>query len=457
MFVAMLVAKSTRTVRWLLPMVVLCSVIGSAHAQTNPRYAAIVLNAHSGEVLHAEYADAARYPASLTKMMTLYLLFEAMDNKLLKLETGMPVSAHAASMPQTNISLKKGDRLRVSDAIPALVVRSANDAAVVVAEALGGSESQFAEMMTRKARALKMNSTTFRNASGLPNSGQQTTARDLSILATRLMKDHAKYYHYFSTPSFTYGGRTYHSHNRLIKNYPGTDGLKTGYINASGFNVATSTKKGQHRLVAVVMGGRTAQSRDTAMAALLDKSFIRAEQIANVSPKAAQQARQAAPPASKIVISSETVRQVIRQPIAQQPATQAARVNAPSSQIKPAPIVQAPIAAIQQAPIAPIQQAPIQRAPITNVIRSGSAPTFSSDQGWAVQVGSFRALEQAKQRGAEAARRLDNNQAKMAVNEATVGGQTLYRSQLVGFRQEEAKQACAQLVRQGMDCLVVKM
>ncbi|WP_319782508.1 D-alanyl-D-alanine carboxypeptidase [Oceanisphaera sp. IT1-181] len=438
MLVAMLVAKSRETVRWLLTMVLLCSAISSAHAQTNPRYAAIVLDAQSGEVLHAEYADAARYPASLTKMMTLYLLFEAMDNKLLKLDTGMPVSAHAASMPQTNISLKKGDRLRVRDAIPALVVRSANDAAVVVAEALGGSESQFAEMMTRKAKALKMNSTTFRNASGLPNSGQQTTARDLSILSMRLMKDHAKYYHYFSTPSFTYGGRTYHSHNRLIKNYPGTDGLKTGYINASGFNVATSTKKGNHRLVAVVMGGRTGQSRDAAMAALLDKSFIRAQQIAKVSPKAAQQARQAAQPASKIVISSETVRQVTRQEAQQ---TQAAKINPPTSQIKP------------------IQQVPIQTAQTgASVIQSSSAPTFSAERSWAVQVGSFRALEQAKDRAAEAARRLGNTQqSNMAVNPASVGGQTLYRAQLVGLLQNEAKQACQQLVREGIDCLVVRM
>ncbi|ART84006.1 D-alanyl-D-alanine carboxypeptidase [Oceanisphaera profunda] len=434
----MLIAKSRDTVKWLLTMVLLCSAISSAHAQTNPRYAAIVLDADSGEVLHSEYADAARYPASLTKMMTLYLLFEAMDNKLLKLDTGMPVSAHAASMPQTNISLKKGDRLRVRDAIPALVVRSANDAAVVVAEALGGTESQFAQMMTRKAKALKMNSTTFRNASGLPNSGQQTTARDLSILSMRLMKDHAKYYHYFSTPSFTYGGRTYHSHNRLIKNYPGTDGMKTGYINASGFNVATSTKKGKHRLVAVVMGGRTSQSRDAAMAALLDKSFIRAEQIAKVSPKAAQQARQAAPPASKIVISSETVRQVTRQEAQQ---TQAAKINPPTSQIKP------------------IQQAPIQTAKTgASVIQSNSAPTFSVEQAWAVQVGSFRALEQAKDRAADAARRLGNTQqSNMAVNPASVGGQTLYRAQLVGLLQNEAKQACEQLVRQGIDCLVIRM
>lgn len=459
MLVAMLVAKRTGIVRWLLTMVVLCSAIGSANAQSNPRYAAIVLDANNGQVLHAEYADAARYPASLTKMMTLYLLFEAMDNKLLKLETGMPVSAHAASMPQTNISLKKGDRLRVKDAIPALIVRSANDVAVVVAEALGGTESQFAEIMTRKAKALNMKSTTFRNASGLPNNGQKTTARDLSILSMRLMKDHAKYYHYFSTPSFTYGGRTYHSHNRLIKNYPGTDGMKTGYINASGFNVATSTKKGPHRLVAVVMGGRTSQSRDTAMAALLDKGFISMEQRGKVSPKATPPSVPQAAPASNIVVSSETVRQVTRQPANQVAATKEAQVNSARANIKP--IQQPAIAAIAQADIKAIPPAPVQGQTSSkgSVSRVDKSPTFSAEQAWAIQVGSYTTVEQARDRSAEAARRLGEHkqQAKLAVNQVSVGDKSLYRARLNGFRQHEAAQACKHLDRQGIDCFVIQM
>lgn len=453
----MLVAKGSSAVRWLMAIVMMCSAISVAQAQTNPRYAAIVVNADNGEVLHAEYADAPRYPASLTKMMTLYLLFEAMDNKLLTLDSAMPVSAHAASMPQTNISLKKGDRLRVRDAIPALIVRSANDAAVVVGEAIGGTESQFAELMTRKAKALNMKSTTFRNASGLPNSGQKTTARDLSILSMRLMKDHAKYYHYFATPSFTYGGRTYHSHNRLIKNYPGTDGMKTGYINASGFNVATSTKKGAHRLIGVVMGGRTSQTRDAAMAALLDKSFIKAEQIAKVSPKGAQQAAQEVredKPSTNIVISSQTVRQVTRQPAKQAPSTQAPKtVNKPNFQDKPAPVKQV---AGSSANVAPINST--ERQASTKVHQLSSAPTFTKEQAWGIQVGSFRAMDQARDRAAEAAKRLGNTQqAKIAVNEASVGGQTLYRAQLVGLAQDEAKQSCEHLVRQSMDCLVIRM
>ncbi len=178
----MFAVRHTGKTGWLLLAIML--LLGSlSQAQANPRYAAIVLDAESGEVLHASSADAARYPASLTKMMTLYLLFEAMDKGLMTLDTAMPVSAHAASMPQTNISLKKGERLRVRDAIPALVVRSANDAAVVVAEALGGTESEFARMMTAKAKSMQMTSTTFRNASGLPDNAQASTARDLAKLS----------------------------------------------------------------------------------------------------------------------------------------------------------------------------------------------------------------------------------------------------------------------------------
>ncbi|MDX1267461.1 MAG: D-alanyl-D-alanine carboxypeptidase family protein, partial [Oceanisphaera sp.] len=258
-----------------------------SQAQANPRYAAIVLDADSGEVLHASSADAARYPASLTKMMTLYLLFEAMDKGLMRTDTAMPVSAHAASMPQTNISLKKGERLRVRDAIPALVVRSANDVAVVVAEALGGTESEFARMMTAKARSMKMTATTFRNASGLPDNAQASTARDLAILSLRLMKDFPQHYHYFSTASFSFRGKTYYSHNRMVKNYAGVDGMKTGYIRASGFNVATSAVRGERRLIGVVMGGNTAQSRDAQMAKLLDSGFKQATQLAGKSGKAA--------------------------------------------------------------------------------------------------------------------------------------------------------------------------
>lgn len=409
----MFAVRHTGKTGWLL-LVVMLLLAPLSQAQANPRYAAIVLDADSGEVLHASNADATRYPASLTKMMTLYLLFEAMDKRLMRLDTAMPVSAHAASMPQTNISLKKGERLRVRDAIPALVVRSANDVAVVVAEALGGTESEFARMMTAKARSMKMTSTTFRNASGLPDNAQSSTARDLAILSLRLMKDFPQHYHYFSTAFFSFRGKTYYSHNRMVKNYAGVDGMKTGYIRASGFNVATSAVRGERRLIGVVMGGNTAQSRDAQMAKLLDGGFVRATQLAGKSGKVA--------PAGKLLVSTEPVRQVVRaEPVARAPAV------------------------LQRATL-PVQQ---------TLSVQQSLPV--GDLGWAVQIGSFRVPEQARDRASDAARRLDNiDVIQVAVNEVNISNRRLFRARLVGMHKEQAKNACQRLSRQGMDCLVVK-
>ncbi|OXY81219.1 D-alanyl-D-alanine carboxypeptidase [Oceanimonas doudoroffii] len=387
---------------------ILFSLIGPA--QANPRYAAIVIDAENGAVLHAANADASRYPASLTKMMTLYLLFEAMEQGRMSLNTTMPVSAHAASMPQTNISLRKGDQLRVRDAIPALIVRSANDVAVVVAEALAGSESGFARRMTAKARELKMYNTTFRNASGLPDNQQISTARDLATLSLRLMKDYPAYYHYFSTSSFTYQGRTYRSHNRMVQNSPGVDGMKTGYIRASGFNVATSALREDRRVVAVVMGGKTAQSRDQHMVSLIDRSIGRATQVARVSAAGA-------PAAERLVVSTRTVRQTVRQA----PQTQAPQTPAPA------------VVAVQ---------------PVS----------LTDNSGWAVQIGSFRVPEQARDRASDAARRLgDLAQAQAAVTEVEISNRKLFRARLIGLEENQAKSACQRLSRQGMDCLVVRL
>lgn len=439
MLVAMLVSTRQIKTKWLLAMALLCLGIGQANANTqeederedNPKYAAIIVNANSGEVLHADRADEPRYPASLTKMMTLYLLFDAMDNGLMRLDTKMPVSAHAASMPQTNISLKEGDRLRVRDAIPALIVRSANDVAVVVAEALGGTEREFANMMTAKAKALNMTATTFRNASGLPDGEQRSTARDLSILSLRLMKDHADYYHYFSTLTFTFNGKTYDSHNRMVKDYAGTDGMKTGYIRASGFNVATSVLRDGQRLVGVVMGGKSSRSRNAEMTALLDSSFIQAEQLAKFSPNTAN--KTVSPPVSHIVISTQTVRKVTR--------------KAPDTKVNTRPPAVVEVAA--QPPVAPKS--------LPTPAQSSNQPTAAT-LGWAIQVGSFQGSEQAKSRAINAQRQLDNiKPSQIKVSEVSLSDRVLYRSQLVDLQQEQAKQSCVRLERQGMDCLVIKM
>lgn len=240
------------------------------------KYAAIVVDARSGRVLSDHQADAMRYPASLTKMMTLYLLFEAIDAGRVRLDTPMPVSAHAAARPPSRIGLRAGTSIDARSAILALTVRSANDVAAVVGEFLGGSEAEFAAQMTLKARQLGMRSTVFRNASGLPDDAQRTTARDMAILALALRRHFPHHYPYFSVREFTYDGRVFRGRDSLIGRVPGVDGLKTGYIRASGFNLATSAGQGGRRIVAVVMGADTARSRDEHMEELVRTYLPRA-------------------------------------------------------------------------------------------------------------------------------------------------------------------------------------
>lgn len=236
-------------------------------------YAALVVDAETGQVLYEKNAGAQRYPASLTKMMTLYMTFDALKKGNLDIDQTMPVSSKAAAQPQTNISLKVGDRLPVRSAIESLVVRSANDSAMVLAEAIGGTEFNFALAMTQKARELGMRSTVFRNPNGLPDDKQVTTAYDMARLAIALRRDFPDYYHYFKMTSFSYNGVTYPGHNRVMERYRGADGVKTGFIRASGFNLVTSAQRDGHSLVAVVMGGTTATDRDNKMIALLDQTF----------------------------------------------------------------------------------------------------------------------------------------------------------------------------------------
>jgi D-alanyl-D-alanine carboxypeptidase len=239
----------------------------------NSKFAMLVIDGQTGTVLFQENAGKYRYPASLTKMMTLYLVFDALDRGRLGLNTMMPVSKHAASQSPTKLYLAPGSRISVKDAMMAVAIKSANDAAVVLAEALGGSEYEFALMMTRKARALGMNHTVFRNASGLPDMGQKTTAYDLARLAMALYRDHQKYYYLFSASTYRYKNQTLYTHNRVTVRYRGADGVKTGFINASGFNLVTSAQRGNKRLIGVVLGGRTAAGRDQYMIEMLDKGF----------------------------------------------------------------------------------------------------------------------------------------------------------------------------------------
>jgi len=238
--------------------------------------AAIIIDANTNKVLYTKSADASRSPASLTKIMTLYVLFAYLRAGRVDLDSKFTVSKHAAGQSPTKLGLKPGSTILVKDAIKALVTKSANDAAAVIAENLGGTEENFGRIMTQTAHNLGMKSTTFRNASGLPNGEQLTTARDMGILALRVMRDYPKYYEVFETKYFTYRGRRYRNHNRLLFGYKGTDGIKTGYTRASGFNLTASVQRGDKHLVGVVLGGRTGAQRDAAMRTLFDKHWGKA-------------------------------------------------------------------------------------------------------------------------------------------------------------------------------------
>jgi D-alanyl-D-alanine carboxypeptidase len=258
-------------VTWLLAASLLAV---PAHAQIgSARYSSIVVDAGSGEVLEEVNADQPRHHASLTKMMTLYLTFEALRDRRIGLDQSVPVSPHAASMEPSKLGLLPGSRLTVEQAILGLVTKSANDAASALSELLGGSEDRFGQMMTLRARALGMGHSTFTNASGLPDPDQWTTARDLALLSRRLINDFPDYYRYFSTPSFAWHRQVIFNHDNMLRTYPGADGLKTGYTEASGHNLVTSAVRGGVRLVGVVLGAASNPERDIHMATLLDHGF----------------------------------------------------------------------------------------------------------------------------------------------------------------------------------------
>lgn len=244
-----------------------------ASSGVDNRTASILVDAASGAILHQANADALRYPASLTKIMTLYMVFDALDDGLLRLDQRIKTSPLAARQQPSKLGLAAGETIRVEDAILGLVTKSANDASVVLAEAVAGSEAEFALRMTAKARALGMTRTTFRNASGLPDRLQQTTARDMATLALAMLRDHKRRYGYFSRSEFTYDGAVHANHNRLLNAYEGMDGIKTGFINASGFNLVASATRDGRRLVGVVFGGNTAALRDREMVRLMDAGF----------------------------------------------------------------------------------------------------------------------------------------------------------------------------------------
>ncbi len=302
---AVFLSAATRAVVLFLFFLPFLALLGAPRAEA--KYASLIMDAETGRILSQTNADTRNYPASLTKMMTLYLVFEALDNGRLAADDHLVVSARAARQPSSKLGLRRGRTISVRDAILAIITKSANDAATVLAEALGGTERRFAMIMTAKARRLGMSRTTFRNASGLYNRGHLSTAKDMAVLARRLLTDFPSYYRMFSTAQFSFDGRVNKNHNKLLKTYKGADGIKTGYIRASGYNLVASARRGGRRLIGVVFGGRSARGRDRQMTRLLDKGFllIDAPQVAQSGPGKTKKAAKPRKTASRKRASKE--------------------------------------------------------------------------------------------------------------------------------------------------------
>jgi D-alanyl-D-alanine carboxypeptidase len=369
----------------------------SAKAQIgSDRYSSIVIDAASGRVLEAVNPDEQRFPASLTKIMTAYMLFEALHDGRVKLDQPVPVSAHAASMAPSKLGLAPGSQITVEEALLGMVTKSANDAAAAVGELLGGSEDQFAQMMTVRARALGMTATTFRNASGLPDPEQVTTARDMAVLARHLVQDFPTEYRYFSTPGFEFHGRMIPNHDHMLTTYPGADGIKTGYTIAAGHNLATSAIRDGVRLIGIVLGASSNFQRDVHMAALLDQGFL----AMNVAPPGRH-----GPPVQVAAIPSLVS------------SAQAATVT---TRIEPAARVMATI-----------------------------RPAIALER-WGVRLGSFGSMG-AAEHVAERVRR-ETIGGEVEVVPVVMRNRPIWRAELLGLTQAEAVSACGALAHRGFAC-----
>jgi D-alanyl-D-alanine carboxypeptidase len=330
-----------------------------ARESYSPAFSSIIVDANSGATLSANNPDASRHPASLTKIMTLYLLFERLESGKMKLDTEMGVSQHASEQDPTKLDLRPGQTIQVEDAIKGLVTRSANDAAVVIAEAIAGDESDFAKLMTRKARALGMTRTVYRNASGLPDDEQVTTARDQSTLGRAIQDRFPRYYRYFSTAAFNYHGHSIKNHNHLLGNVEGVDGIKTGYTRASGFNLVTSMRRGNRHLVGVVMGGRSGGSRDAIMRGLLAENLEKASSTRTVAAITERNTSDANADVAEAEAESRPT-----QTVQVQGAVQVASAEPTAPPVRSAPAARSVIAAAAAA--VPPAQAKAEPAPLTS-------------------------------------------------------------------------------------------
>jgi len=491
------------------------ALIVGAGTPAAAKYASLVVDAETGQVLHQINPDTRNYPASLTKIMTLYMVFDALKNGRLTLEDRMKVSRRATGQPPSRLGLRRGQTITVRDAILALVTKSANDVATVVAEHLGGTERKFAVAMTAKARELGMVRTTFRNASGLPNRGQLTTARDMSRLARAMLRDFPVQYRVFSTQKFRWHGVNFRNHNKLLGRYEGLDGIKTGYIRASGFNLVASAERGGRRLVGVVMGGRSPSHRNTLMAKLLDESFrelestLLAESGLNngkrrrtlVSARGSGSgswgiqvgAFRAYDPALRETHSAvdlvptllEDGRIIVARSkkggskayylarivnIGRQEARRACSIlkkrKRPCMALKVKQTVVAAAPARGSRTLAPAPPKPERATSADASADVGSAPVIasteesSSDGAWGVQVGAYRSSEPALRQANEARRTASKflSSGRVLVVRHTNGNRRpFYLSQIHGLSETEARLACRTLKRARTDCMTMRL
>ncbi|MBY3044594.1 D-alanyl-D-alanine carboxypeptidase [Rhizobium leguminosarum] len=483
--------------------IVLVDSVNADAEAANPKYAGIVVDAKTGNVLYSENADRLQYPASLTKMMTLYMTFEALEQGRIRLDTPVPFSAHAAAQAPTKLGVRAGGTITVEQGILGLVTLSANDAATALGEMLGGgSEDRFAQLMTAKAHALGMTRTTYRNANGLPNTAQMTTARDQARLGIALRQHFPQYYGYFSTRAFKFGSRTIRSHNRLVGSVRGVDGIKTGYTRAAGFNLVSSVQVDGKSIVGVVLGGASTPARDAQMrnliASYLPKASSRGgssaliaqaapapamiETPAPVQPKKAQQQvgktiTAAQPPVSAAAADlslphkgplPDARYQVAETEVAYAETAAPKSDNPLVAQPMPAPTKVKTMAFKQQASVAVPTPAPAYMPPeqgdtsVDNVTTASTTPsptraasTSNGPTGWVVQVGvspnrqmAMDLLESAKSKGGKALA-----SAKPFAVAYAAGGDQLYRARFGGFDdQRDAVNACNALKKAGIKC-----
>lgn len=383
-------------------------------ADSTGRYASIVVDADTLEIIHARQIDEMRFPASLTKVMTLYLTFDALNAGTLTLNEPIRVSANAAQTAPTKLGLRQGQTIKVENLIQAVAVKSANDAAVVLAERLAGSEAAFAQQMTAKARSLGMTKTTFKTANGLPHPEQKTSARDMAKLASNILNHHRRYYHYFGQERFRYAGRTYKNTNGLLHWLEGVDGFKTGYTRDSGYNLIVSAQREGRRLIAVVLGGASGASRNSHMQDLIERGF----DIMGVAPV------KSLPPIT-----------VKHKPVPAQTTPQIANT-----------------ATIPQA--VRLRGTNKETVTISND-RSLSLSNLKTEDSWGVQVGAFLKEEEAEAQMSAVSGLHILRTANAVVRPLTRNGQTLYRARFEGLSVKEAQAACKSLANLASGCLIV--